>query len=249
MINSKHDDFNITTIQYIPAALEKHLKAETVDSIENAPYDETRTIDYDDIASKAKVLVVSDEVINAEMVGAFLSEYGYQDIHYVYDISEIFEVVFHEQPDVILYETNTISQNAFNALQRIHDNIRTSLIPLLVLCAEVDEDTKLQALGLGVVDVIEKPASEKELSLKLRNILSIKAHHDFLVRYDGVTNLPNLNTFISKLEWSLKNAKRHQLTFALLQIHISGLGFQRELKPHCVIQISSRKQMTTKIWS
>lgn len=180
-------------------------------------------IDYSNPASDAKVLVISDEAINAEMIRDFLSHYDYKEISFTHDITQAFEIIFHERPDAILYETNTLSTAAFNTLERIKDNVKTSMVPFLILCAEADENTKLKALELGAVDLIAKPASEKELALRLRNILSVKTYHDQIANYDSLTKLPNLQTFLARLEWCMKHAKRHQTIGAVLQIHIKGL--------------------------
>lgn len=230
MINQEthHFDTDLTISganDFLPALPEEYqwktVEQELIDPTSNT--DVALSIDYSNPASDAKVLVISDEAINAEMIRDFLSHYGYKEISFTHDISQAFEIIFHERPDAILYETNTLSSVAFNTLERIKNNVKTSMVPFLILCAEANENTKLKALELGAVDLIAKPASEKELALRLRNILSVKTYHDQIANYDNLTKLPNLQTFITRLEWCMKHANRHQTIGAVLQIQIKEL--------------------------
>lgn len=229
MINQEQQYFDTDIGSIIDPNLPVPQEAFKLKSIDNSQINHASQpevdlpIDYSNPAADAKVMVISDEAINAEMIRDFLSHYGYKEISFTHDITQAFEIIFHERPDAILYETNTLSTPALNTLQRIKNNIKTSMVPFLILCTEANESNKLKALELGVIDLIAKPASEKELALRLRNILSVKTYHDQIANYDSLTKLPNLQTFLYRLEWCMKYAKRHQLIGAVLQIHIKGL--------------------------
>lgn len=172
-------------------------------------------------STEAKLMIVSDDSINAEVMRDYLMTFGYRNILLTDEISGAFDIIFQESPDAILYDNSILTASDFSVLEQIRHNSKTRLIPLLVLTNEADQSVKLKALELGVVEVIIKPASANELSLRLRNILSIKTYHDLIANFDGVTKLPNRETFAGDVDRSLKYAQRYKTIGAVLQIGLT----------------------------
>src|SRR5207247_408824 len=56
-------------------------------------------------------------------------------------------------------------------------------LPILILTASTDAQTKQTALGLGATDFLAKPVDPAELVPRIRNALLVKAHHDHLAQY------------------------------------------------------------------
>src|SRR6185369_12553275 len=56
-------------------------------------------------------------------------------------------------------------------------------LPVLILTAMDDSDTKARALNLGATDFLAKPVDPTELIPRVRNSLVLKAHHDHLQTY------------------------------------------------------------------
>lgn len=177
--------------------------------------------DNNQSSTEAKLMIISDDSINAEVMRDYLTTFGYNHIILTDEISGAFDIIFQESPDAILYDNTKLVESDFGVLQQIRSNSKTRLIPLLILTAEADQSVKLKALELGVVEVIIKPASDNELSLRLRNILSIKTYHDLIANFDGLTKLPNRETFVSDVDRSLKYAKRYKTIGAVLQIGLT----------------------------
>ena len=172
-------------------------------------------------ANDAKLMILSDDPINAEVMRDYLTTFGYHHIILTHDISKAFDTIFQESPDAVLYENSHLTPQAFHMLEQIRNNKKTRLVPLLILTAEADQDTKLKALELGVVDIIIKPASANELYLRLRNILTIKTYHDQIAHFDGLTKLPNRESFLHHVDRSLKYAARYKTIGAILQIGLN----------------------------
>lgn len=172
-------------------------------------------------STEAKLMIISDDSINAEVMRDYLMKFGYRDILLTDEISNAFDIIFQEDPDAILYDNSILTASDFGLLAQIRNNSKTRLIPLLVLTNEADQSVKLKALELGVVEVIIKPASANELSLRLRNILSIKTYHDLIANFDTVTKLPNRETFAGDVDRSLKYAQRYKTIGAVLQIGLT----------------------------
>jgi len=192
----------------------------TASSSKNPP---THHDERNHTSTDAKLMIMSDDSINAEVMRDYLANAGYRNIILTDRLTEAFDLIFQECPDAILYDNTQLAESDLKLLEQIRDNSKTRIIPLLILTAEADQHMKLSALELGVVEVIIKPASANELSLRLRNILSIKTYHDLIANFDGLTKLPNRETFISHVDRSLKYAKRYKTNGALLQIGLSRL--------------------------
>ncbi|MFT7228670.1 MAG: diguanylate cyclase (GGDEF)-like protein [Methylophilaceae bacterium] len=171
--------------------------------------------------TEAKLMIVSDDSINAEVMRDYLITFGYRNIILTDEILGAFDIIFQEGPDAVLYDNTILTASDFSVLEQIRNNSKTRLIPLLILTNEADQSVKLKALELGVVEVIIKPAFANELSLRLRNILSIKTYHDLIANFDGVTKLPNRETFAVDVDLSLKYAQRYKTIGAVLQIGLT----------------------------
>ncbi len=170
------------------------------------------------VLTHAKVMVVSDDMLNAEVMSSFLKQFGYSNIISSNQISEVFDLIFNERPDVILYENTMLDKADFELLKKVRNNKTTRQIPIVILTAFAEQDAKLQALELGVIDVLIKPATSNELVLRLRNILEVKSYHEHIASHDLITNLPNRDALLTRLEWSLKYSKRYNTTGAILQL-------------------------------
>jgi putative two-component system response regulator len=56
-------------------------------------------------------------------------------------------------------------------------------LPVIILTASTDAETRRTALELGATDFLAKPVEPSELVPRVRNALTVKAHHDHLKRY------------------------------------------------------------------
>jgi diguanylate cyclase (GGDEF)-like protein len=202
-----------------PEASQPKMEAPTVSG--NITTLDKQRSESSDVLANAKVMIVSDDTLNAEVMSGFLKRFGYNKIILSSKISEVFDIIFNERPDVILFENTMLNKADFEVLGKIRNNTTTRQIPIVILTAVAEQSTKLQALELGVIDVLIKPASANELALRLRNILEVKNYHEHIASHDLLTNLPNREAFLTRLEWALKYSKRYNTTGAVLQLGLS----------------------------
>jgi putative two-component system response regulator len=85
-----------------------------------------------------------------------------------------------EQPDAVLLDVMMPQVNGLQILQWIREDERFRHVPVLILTASTDAPTKLSALELGATDFLSKPIDPHELLPRLRNVLTVKAHQDYL---------------------------------------------------------------------
>ncbi len=77
-------------------------------------------------------------------------------------------------PDIILSDVMMPQMDGFEMLMQLKKDIRTDHIPVVILTARGDLDSKLTGLETGADHYLVKPFSEKELLLKLHNLLELR---------------------------------------------------------------------------
>ena len=133
--------------------------------------------------ASAKIFLLDDESINIEVVEAYLSMEGYQHIAGSTRPVEALEEILTNPPDVLLLDIHMPELSGLEVLKALRENPETAQLPVIFLTATVDQATRMQALELGATDLLSKPVERVELVLRLRNVLTVKAHQDQLSRH------------------------------------------------------------------
>ncbi len=74
-------------------------------------------------------------------------------------------------PDVILLDMMMPEKDGLQACREIRAHTPTQSIPIVLLTARADEETKLKALEVGASDFLSKPFSTTELHVRIRNLV------------------------------------------------------------------------------
>lgn len=154
----------------------------------------------------ASVMMIDDEPILTELVGAFLAEAGYADFRGENDPVAAMARLSAEQPDVLLLDLKMPGMSGFEVLRQVRSDPQTRMMPVIVLTSASDARTKLRVLELGATDFLEKPVDPSELVLRLRNTLAFKAWRDRSQWYDMLTGLPNGKMLITRMARALRDA-------------------------------------------
>ena len=73
--------------------------------------------------------------------------------------------------------------NGLDILQMIRSSDRFARVPVIILTAVDDRKVKAAALDLGATDFLTKPVDSIDLVPRVRNVLAVKAHQDYLCEY------------------------------------------------------------------
>ncbi len=128
----------------------------------------------------ARILIVDDEPINVKVVRKHLAGVGYQDFLATSNATEVLSLMVRQVPDLVLLDVVMPQVNGLDLLAAIRADERLTRIPVVILTASSDRDTKVRALELGATDFLAKPVDPSELVLRVRNALLIKTHQDYL---------------------------------------------------------------------
>jgi two-component system sensor histidine kinase/response regulator len=129
---------------------------------------------------KEKILIVDDTVDTVELLKKRLRSEGY-DTAEAYDGEEALKQVTGYNPDLIVLDVMMPKIDGYEVCQRLKIDETTRYIPILMLTAKSDVESKVKGLDIGADDYLPKPFDYKELSARVRSLLSIKALHEKLV--------------------------------------------------------------------
>jgi signal transduction histidine kinase len=131
------------------------------DSVRPAPLADTRNL--------PKILVADDE---PDMLG-FLRlqlEEEYRVIEAV-DGEQAIALARQYLPDAVLCDMMMPGADGLTVCRQLRQGQATRTIPILLITARADEETKLAALDAGASDFLAKPFSVTELRVRLRNLV------------------------------------------------------------------------------
>lgn len=134
-------------------------------------------------ALRGKVMIVDDEPIIVRVVQKYLRNAGYSDFATTTDSREAIRTVREQQPDLIIMDVMMPHITGLQLLEVIKGDRNLCHIPVLILTAAADENTKSEALELGATDFLTKPLKPSELAARVKNALVVKAHHDQMAAY------------------------------------------------------------------
>lgn len=126
-----------------------------------------------------KVLVAEDHFANREVLTEVLLSAGYEPI-VVTEGAAAVHIVQQDPPDLIILDVNMPGMDGFEACALIKSDPKTAQIPIIMLTAQSDIQSRVRGLGLGADDYIAKPFSPKELLARVDARLRNKAETDSL---------------------------------------------------------------------
>ena len=120
-----------------------------------------------------KVLVADDEPDMLRFLKSQLVTH-YQVIEAV-DGQQAIEKASQFLPDIILLDMMMPEKDGLQACKELREKTSTQSIPIILLTARADEETKLKALSAGASDFLPKPFSTTELHVRIKNL--VESYH------------------------------------------------------------------------
>ena len=118
-----------------------------------------------DEPSKADILVVDDEEWNRKLLESMLAPLGYQ-VHLAANGEEALDKMNEIKPDAVLLDLIMPGIDGFETSHRLKNDERFQQIPIIVITADRDEDSRIRVLELGADDFLTKPINRSELTAR-----------------------------------------------------------------------------------
>ncbi len=129
----------------------------------------------------SKILVAEDNPNARQLVHDILESIGYESILAVDGPSAI-AAAQSQIPDLIILDVNMPGMSGFEVCKIIKSDAKLSHIPVLMLTAQSDVESRVIGLGLGAEDYIGKPFSPRELAARVEARIRAKSENDNLRR-------------------------------------------------------------------
>ncbi|HTL56553.1 MAG TPA: ATP-binding protein [Candidatus Limnocylindrales bacterium] len=134
------------------------------------PVQETlRPIEVSRNGNQPTLLVADDEPDMLRFLKSQLSSH-YRVLEAV-DGQQAVEKASQFLPDIILLDMMMPEKDGLQACREIREHTPTQSIPIVLLTARADEETKLAALSAGASDFLAKPFSTTELRVRIKNLV------------------------------------------------------------------------------
>jgi two-component system KDP operon response regulator KdpE len=119
--------------------------------------------------SGARILVVDDEPEITRALRSILTAHGFDPI-LAATAEEGLDLLNRRHPDLLLLDLVLPDQSGLEVTRTIRQDLRLEL-PIVVLSAHGEEESKVQALDLGADDFLTKPFGVRELLARIRAAL------------------------------------------------------------------------------
>ena len=87
---------------------------------------------------------------------------------------EGWENALHHIPDLIISDVMMPGMDGFTLTRKLKEDLRTSHIPVVLLTARADADSRIEGLGIGADAYLSKPFNRQELFVVIENLIAIR---------------------------------------------------------------------------
>ncbi len=126
-----------------------------------------------------RILAVDDQPENLELLAAILTDEGF-DVGFASDGLAALEAVAAHPPQAILLDIMMPRLDGFEVCRRIKSSRPTCFIPVVMLTALSDVESKIRGFESGADDFLNKPFHRIELLTRLQSLLRIRGLRDEL---------------------------------------------------------------------
>ena len=132
----------------------------------------------DKIYEQARILIIDDDAIAAEVLCRTLEAEGYRHVEWILDPRDAIEKYRRLEPDLVLLDWMMPQLSGSAVLQQLRAEIAPAdFLPILVVTALPNIETKQEALGSGATDFLHKPYDPSEIVLRVANLLLARFLH------------------------------------------------------------------------
>ena len=135
------------------------------------PLNETfKMNDKVEIMPKHRILIVDDEAAIRDMLSIALEAAGFNVLQ-ADNAQQAHASIIDNQPDLVLLDWMMPGTTGLELLRRLKRDELTAQIPIIMLTAKAEEDSKIAGLDSGADDYIPKPFSPRELISRVNAVL------------------------------------------------------------------------------
>jgi DNA-binding response OmpR family regulator len=119
-----------------------------------------------------KILIVDDDVTITELMKALMVMEGHQPTT-LNDSTKALEVANSIQPDLITLDLMMPGLTGFELCKLLHEDPKFANIPIIIVSARDDRESKEKAKEVGAKDYLTKPFGVDDLVQKVKELTSV----------------------------------------------------------------------------
>ena len=182
-----------------------------------------------------KILLVEDDSDDAEFLRLSLAQFnGSAHVTRTGLIRDAVTALDNDRFDVVLLDLNLPDGRGAECVEKIQE--ANSLVPIVVLSGQGDEDYAVEILNRGVQDYLVKWEGDGRAILRaIRYAVERKRAEvrvNYLARHDSLTGLPNRQALRDQLGQATTRALRGQRTMALMLLDLDRFKTVNETLGH-----------------
>ena len=193
----------------------------------------------------ARILIVDDVILNTMMLEDLLASLG--DVELTSFNNPITALQWCEtcEPDLILLDFVMPQMDGAETLARLRQIRHITDIPVIMVTAIEDRESRLKALEAGANDFVTKPFDELELLARSRSMLKLRAamlEQRRLATVDELTGLPNRRHFMARLVSEAQRALRcHGDRLSMIMMDVDHFKHVNDTYGHLVGDYALKK--------
>ncbi|KGK88677.1 hypothetical protein DP73_12285 [Desulfosporosinus sp. HMP52] len=172
---------------------------------------------------KNSILIVDDSISGQKVLNALLEREDYY-IEFASNGKDALKKAFEIKPDLVLLDVILPDMDGFEVCKRIRNNPYTSLMPVIMVTALEDRESKLKGFQSGADEFLCKPLDALEVKARVRTVLKLDRFRRLL--YDHSTGLPNDMLFIDYIDNIMISQEQSMASqFAIVAVKLSNSMF------------------------
>ena len=164
-----------------------------------------------------KLLVVDDEEAILDLLRRRLEALGCE-VSVLSGGSQVLQTAREYLPDLVLLDVMMPDLDGFSVCEALKQDPQVRDIPVLLMTARAEVESRIKGLEMGAHDYIPKPFETSELMARVRAALRVKRLQDQLkdanrqlerlATSDALTDLPNRRTFDHEIYLAMERSRR-----------------------------------------
>jgi len=132
-----------------------------------------------------KLLVVEDDFATGELLKEILEQNDYQVVLRTDGVSAL-KAVDEQRFDLAMVDVMLPNLNGFQICERIRDDPRNELMPIIILTVLAESQHRIRALQAGATSFLNKPFDRMELLTQIHSLINLSRRVDQRERFDDV---------------------------------------------------------------
>ncbi len=182
------------------------------------------------MSEKKTILIVDDQLISRHTFKVLLSSENYTLV-FAKTGKEALEKASKLNPDLMLLDVKMKDMSGFEVCQQLRIDPYLAELPIIMVTALNDRESRLRGIKAGADDFISKPFDHVELCARVhtitqlnryRHLVETKKKLSHLMHYDKLTGLPNRQLLINHIHQVLTLPNKTPQSLAVLALNLDS---------------------------